>query len=492
MTGRQGAEMDETQIRGIVEQVLKKMMQGEMTLAPGAAQGVAPPAPKPAAPVTRGRGIFETVDQAVKASEEAFRVLNSSTLEQRAAIIAAIRKWGKENAREIAERTIKETGMGRIQDKLNKMFSSSDRTPGIEDLGIRAWSGDYGLTTEEMAPYGVIAAVTPSTHPVPTLINNSISMIAAGNAVVFAPHPAAKNVFLYALDLLNDAIMKAGGPENLIATMAEPGIEATQQLFNHPGTRLLVVTGGPGLVKAAMQVPKKVIAAGPGNPPVVVDETADIKQAVADIIEGGGFDNNILCIGEKEVFVVGSVFDLFMREMSLAGMALLDPRQIDALTKEAFLPGKGGEPLLNRDLVGRNASVLAERIGLKISDDVRLLFGETEPDHPFVMEEQMMPFIPIVRAPDAKRAIDLALAAEGQRYHTALIHSRNIANMHEMARRANTTIFIKNGSCLAGLGIGGEGTLSFTIATPTGEGVTTARTFTRSRRCTLKRYFHIV
>jgi aldehyde dehydrogenase len=486
------ADMNENQIRGIVEQVLKKMMTGEVKLASGAAQGIVPPALEPASQAFKGRGVFETVDQAVKASLEAFRILNSITLEQRGAIIAAIRKWGVANARDIAERTVKETGMGRVEDKLNKMFSSAERTPGLEDLQIQAWSGDYGLTTEEMAPYGVIAAVTPSTHPVPTLINNAISMIAAGNSVVFAPHPTSKNVFLHALDLINEAIMNAGGPENLLTTTAEPSIEGAQELFYHPETRVLVVTGGPGVVKAAMKVPKKVIAAGPGNPPVVVDETADIRQAVADIIEGAGFENNILCVGEKEIFVVNSVFDLFMREMSLAGMVLLERNQIETLAKLAFLPGRDGEPLLNRELVGRNASVLAEKLGINISDDIRLLYGETDANHIFVMEEQMMPFLPIVRVPDAKRGIDLAIAAEGQRYHTAMIHSRNIENMHDMARRVNTTIFIKNGSCLAGLGVGGEGTLSFTIATPTGEGVTTARTFTRRRRCALKRYFHIV
>ncbi len=488
------AELNESQLRGIVEEVLQKMMTGEQTVAPGAARTVIPqPALAPATSyVPRGRGIFDTVDKSVAAATEAFRVLNASTLEQRGKIIAAIRKCGTDNAREFAMRTIQETGMGRLEHKLNKMFSASERTPGIEDLETRAWSGDNGLTTVEMAPYGVIAAVTPSTHPVPTLINNTISMVAAGNAVVFAPHPAAKNVFLYAIGLINDAIVAAGGPENLLTTVAEPSIQSAQELFNHPDIPLLVVTGGPGVVKAAMKVSKKVIAAGPGNPPVVVDETADIHQAVADIIEGGSFDNNILCTSEKEIFVIDSVFDLFMREMALQGMVRLERPQIDALTKEAFIPGKGAEPVLNRELVGRNASVLAERIGLKISDDVLLLYGETDVDHPFVMEEQMMPFIPVVRVPDAKRAIELAVRAEGKRFHTALIHSRNIANMHGMACRVNTTIFVKNGSCLAGLGVGGEGTLSFTIATPTGEGVTTARTFTRSRRCALKRYFHIV
>lgn len=489
------AELNEGEIKGIVEDVLKKVMTGDIRLEKGSSCSV--PA-KQAVPLEsqtslqRGRGIFETVDDAIQASAEAFRVLNSMTLHQRGEIISAIRKCGIDNASDFAERTLRETGMGRLDHKINKMFTAAARTPGLEDLSVDAKSGDYGLTTEEMAPWGVIAAVTPSTHPVPTMINNAISMIAAGNSVVFAPHPGAKNVFLYALDMFNESIMKSGGPENLITTIAEPSIENAQKLFYHEGARLLVVTGGPGVVNAAMKVPKRVIAAGPGNPPVVVDETADIRQAVKDIIEGASFENNIICTAEKEIFVVDSVFDVFMKEMSVQGMVRIDSRQIGQLTKEAFTERPGKEPVLNRNLIGRNASVLAEKIGLKISNDVLLLYGETDAEHIFVMEEQMMPFIPVVRVPDFKRALDLAINAEGGRNHTAMIHSRNIEHMHEMARKVNCTIFVKNGSCLAGLGVGGEGSSSFTISTPTGEGVTTARTFTRRRRCTLKRYFHIV
>ena len=493
------AQINESDIRGVVENVLKRIMNGDAQVAPGAAKTVSPSPAQPQTSVRRsssnirfGRGTFETVDQAVDAAAEAFRVLNASTIEQRNKIIGAIRKCGKDYARDIAQRTLEETGMGRLEDKVAKTMTAAEGTPGTEDLGTHAWSGDNGLTTVEMAPYGVISAVTPSTHPVPTMINNAISMIAAGNSVVFAPHPGAKNVFLYALGLINDAIVQAGGPDNLLTCVAEPTIEKAQELFYHQGSRLLVVTGGPGVVSAAMKVPKKVIAAGPGNPPVVVDESADISQAVSDIIEGGGFENNILCTAEKEVFVVDRVFDVFMREMANQGMVKLESHQIDALANEAFQRGKGGNPVVNRKYVGRNASVLAEAAGVRVSDDVRLLFGETDANHVFVQEEQMMPFIPIVRVPDVNRAIDLAIEAEGGCLHTAMIHSRNISNMHQMARRVNTTIFVKNGSSLAGLGVGGEGTPTFTIATPTGEGVTTARSFTRSRRCTLKRFFHIV
>lgn len=487
------ANISDNEIKTIAEQVVDRLLR-EYKFRENETPKISPAESQTrTSAANKLRGVFETIDEAVKASTEAYRALSSISLEQRGAIIEAIRKVGVNNARLFSEMTVKETGMGRVEDKIAKHYGSSLKTPGIEDLHPQAWSGDNGLTLVEMAPWGVIGAVTPSTHPVPTLINNSISMIAAGNTVVFAPHPASKRVFAFALDKVNEAIISAGGPENLITTTYEPTIESANTMFYHKDIKLLTVTGGPGVVNAAMKVPKKAIVAGPGNPPVVVDETADIPQAVADIVEGASFDNNMLCIAEKEIFVVESVFNVFMREMEAQGQVRLDKGQIQTLAESAFIQkDKNKEPVLNRELVGKNASVLAERAGLKISDSVRTIYGETDAEHIFVMEEQMMPFLPIVRVPDVETGIKLSLIAERNYLHTALMHSRNIANMHNMAKRMNTTIFVKNGPCLAGLGVGGEGTLSFTIATPTGEGVTSAKTFVRLRRCALKRYFRIV
>ena len=337
-----------------------------------------------------------------------------------------------------------------------------------------AWTGDDGLTVVEMAPFGVIAAVTPSTHPVPTMVNNAISFIAAGNSAVFAPHPSAKDVSALGLQMLNRAITDAGGPPNLLVAVREPSIETAQSLFVHPGIDLVLVTGGGGVVKAAMQAPKRVIAAGPGNPPVVVDETADVEKAALGIIEGGGFDNNILCIGEKEVFAVQSVADDLMRHLKANHCVELDRSQIDALTKIAFPRDEKGDWMLNRDLVGRSAHVLAAQIGLNIAPDTELLIGEVENEHDFVQHEQMMPFVPIVRTPDVHTAIDWAIRAEQGYRHTAVMHSKNVENMTIMARRCKCTIFVKNGASSAGLGAGGEGYTSFSIATPTGEGCTSA------------------
>jgi len=476
--------LDETQIQSVVEQVVRSLV----------AEGSAP-----AVIASRARyegkgedGIFETLEDAVQAAVEAQRALEAQSLDQRRAIIASIRQEALVHAKGLAQKTLEETGMGRVPHKIQKFETVVQYTPGVEDLQPTAWTGDHGLTVVEMAPFGVVGAVTPSTHPVPTLVNNAISLISAGNSAVIAPHPAAKNVSALGLQMLNRAIISAGGPPNLLTTVREPSIETAQALFMHPDVALLLVTGGGGVVKAAMQAPKRVIAAGPGNPPVVVDETADIEKAALSIIAGGAFDNNILCIGEKEIFAVNSVADELKRHLLANQCVELDRQQIDALAKVAFPRDAKGDWSINRELVGRSPHVLAAQIGLNVAPDTELLIGEAEAGHDFVQHEQMMPFIPIVRTPDVHTAIDWAVQAEQGYYHTAIMHSKNVEYMTKMARLCRCTIFVKNGPSSAGLGAGGEGYTSFSIATPTGEGCTSARTFTRQRRCALIDYFRIV
>jgi len=494
--GSEVAEISEGEIQKIVESVLKSLGKesGRAAAEAPAAPAVAP-SPPPSPPVTGDYGVFERVDEAVAAAEAAFHELSAMTLVQRGEIIRAIRRTCETNAEDFSRRTVQETGIGRIDHKIEKHLAAARLTPGIEDLAQQAWTGDHGLTVVEMAPWGVIGAVTPSTHPVPTLTSNAIGMIAAGNSIVFGPHPRAKGVSAYAVKLYNQAVTAAGGPRNLVTTISNPTIEAAQQMFAHPRIRLLLVTGGPGVVKAAMNSGKRAICAGPGNPPVVVDETADLKKAARDVFAGATFDNNILCISEKEIFVVEQVFEEFKRNLVDCGSYELSSYQIEQLAKVAFNVDKGvgcANPVLNRDLVGKDASVLARAIGLSVDPGVQLLIGETPLDHVFVHEEQMMPFVPLVRARSVDEAIEMARRAEHGFGHTAIMHSRNVANMSKMAKIMNTTVFVKNGPSMAGDGLGGEGFMSFSIATPTGEGITSTRTFTRQRRCVLVDYFRIV
>jgi len=439
-------------------------------------------------------GVYPDLDGAVAAAAIAFRRLADLPLERRAALIAAMRQAALENAPLLARVAWQETGMGRAEDKTEKNLLVAERTPGPELLQARAWTGDRGLTLVERAPYGVIGAITPSTNPTSTILCNSIGMVSAGNAAVFNAHPSAKLCSAQTVQVLNRAIQRAGGPPDLITCPAEPTIDSAQQMMRHPAIRLLVVTGGPGVVREAMHSGKKAICAGPGNPPVVVDETADLEQAARDIIKGASFDNNVVCILEKEIIAVDAIADQLKAIMLHRGAVEISPWQLGRLMKiimaEDHGPGKHG--VINKAFVGKSPSVILREIGVNAGDEVRLVLAETDADHPLVWTEQLMPVMPLVRVPNADRAIDLAKAVEQGMGHTAAIHSKNLDILSRMAREMNVSIFVKNGPSLAGLGFGGEGFTSFSIASPTGEGLTSVLDFTRVRRCTLVDAFRII
>lgn len=436
-------------------------------------------------------GVFNALDDAVAAADRAQRALHC--LATRGKVIDAIRAAGEAHARELAEMAVEETGMGRVEDKILKNVSQARKTPGIECLKASVLTGDRGLTLIENAAWGVIASVTPSTNPACTVINNSISMVAAGNTVVFAPHPAAKRVSLRAVSLINEAVVAAGGPENVVTTVAEPNIETAQRLFKYPGINLLTVTGGEAVVhEARRHTDKRLIAAGAGNPPVVVDETADVAQAAKDIVWGASFDNNIICVDEKEIVAVDSIASALKTEMKKHRAVELSGDQVRRIEEVALVVGKDGKPAINRQWVGRDAAKIANAAGIDVPADTRLLFFEAIQDHPFAVLEQMMPVLPLIRVGSAREAIELAVKLEGGCRHTAAMHSKDLDNLDHMANAVNTSIFVKNGPCLAGLGFGGEGWTSMTISTPTGEGVTSAATFVRLRRCVLVDHFRIV
>ncbi|MFH1010456.1 MAG: aldehyde dehydrogenase family protein [bacterium] len=438
-------------------------------------------------------GIFATVDDAVQAAAEAQRQLMRLTLAKRDEIITSMRTVLREHAADLAKQAHAETGLGRVEDKIRKNLLAIEKTPGMEDLAPVARTGDRGLMLMEPAPYGVIAAITPVTNPTATIICNAIGMVAAGNGVVFNVHPNAQKVSIQNVHLINEAIVKVGGPPNLVSAIAAPTIESAQELMRHGGVRLLVVTGGPGVVKEAMNSGKRAICAGPGNPPIVVDETADIEKAARDIVIGASLDNNIICVDEKELFVVDSVADELTAAMSKQGAVCLDPVQRRQLERLIFTkmdaPGKPAE--VDKALVGKNAGVILSRLGIVAGDDLRLIVVEVEKSHPLVWTEQMIPVLPLVRVASADEGIDLAKEVEGGLRHTAVMHSRNIDNLSRMAREMDCSIFVKNGPGAAGLGFGGEGYCSFSIASPTGEGLTRPRSFTRERRCTLVDHFRI-
>ncbi|MFQ5893646.1 MAG: aldehyde dehydrogenase family protein [Nitrospinota bacterium] len=474
--------MTEAQVASIVEKVVRRLET------PPRAQ------PEPAAVGTEGPGIFATLDEAVSAAERAQRDLVALGLAVRVAMVEAMRRVCRENFESLARLAAEETDLGRIEDKVAKNRLVTERTPGPEFLTTEAFSDDAGLTIQERAPFGVLSAITPSTNPSSTIINNAIAMVSAGNAVVFNPHPGAVGVSRRTIALLNEAVAAAGGPPTCFTAVAEPTVETAQALMRHPTVAINVVTGSQAVVEEACRAGKRVIAAGPGTPPVVVDETAELNKAARDIVAGASFDNNIVCTDEKELFAVAAVADALKDRMKAHGAYELSPHQIGQLTRlvlEQEAPARTASTI-NRAMVGKDAQVLLGHIGVEVPETVRLILCETDRDHPFVWTELLMPILPLVRVADVDEAISLAVQAEHGFGHTAVIHSTDVAAMDRMARAMDTAIFVKNGPNYAGLGGDGAGYTSYTIATQTGEGLTTPYTFSRERRCTLVGAFRIV
>lgn len=470
-------QVNEAVIRNVVQEVLHQLLADGRTVGPVSGKSY------------QGRfGMFTDPAEAVAAAREAFDRLSEATLEDRRRIIAHIRRIAIEQCVELGTMEMEETKIGRLEHKIEKLKTLGERAPGVEFMRSEVFSGDHGLAVIEHGPFGVICAVTPVTHSLPTITGNAISMIAAGNTLVVNPHPSGKRVAAEGVRRYNQAIYRDLGIDNLIALITEPTIETANALFKHRDVALICVTGGPGVARAAMQQGKRAIVAGPGNPPVVVDETADLDRAARCIIQGAAYDNNLLCIGEKQVFVVQQVFDAMMAAMERAGAVRLNPAEIEALTKAAITTtGEAAEKhfVPVKEFIGKDAAVLARAAGKRIAPDVELIFGETDESNPFVAAEQMMPFLPFVRARDVDEAIEMARRSEHGFRHTAVIHSKNVSTMTKMGKIMDTTLFIKNGPSMAGLGIGGEGYCSYSIAGPTGEGVTTPLTFTRERRCSM-------
>ena len=487
--------LQESQIESIVQQVMSELRQGERVR--HGPMPEPPPVDRPPAtpaPLKHASNLFPDVDSAVQAAEQAFQQLHQLPLALREQMISHIRRISREHAQLLAGEAVQETGMGRMEDKTEKNLLNANKTPGTEFLPATVWTGDGGLTLVEYAPFGVIGSIIPSTNPTSTVICNTIAMVAAGNAVVFNAHPGAKGCSNHAVQLMNEAIVQAGGPANLVCGVAEPTIESAQALMQHKGVRILVVTGGIAVVRAAMASGKRAICAGPGNPPVVVDETADLEQAGRGIVRGGSFDNNVVCTSEKEVFAVDSIADELKRAMLRHGAYEIDNSQLERLMKSIFAepPQRGRHGVMNKAFIGKNAGVLLREIGINVGDEIRQVLVDVPTDHPLVLSEQMMPIMPVARVRSADEGIDLAKISEHGFRHTAVIYSKNIDNMSRMARVMDCSIFVKNGPSLAGLGSGGEGFCSFSIASPTGEGMTSPISFSRIRRCALIEAFRIV
>ena len=454
--------VNESMVQDIVKEVMAKM---QLASAP-----------------TGNHGVFQDMNEAIEAAKKSQKIVRRMSMDQREQIISVIRRKTRENAEILARMGVDETGMGNVPHKILKHQLVAEKVPGTEDITTQAFSGDRGLTLVEMGPFGVIGAITPCTNPSETVLCNTMGMFAGGNTVVFNPHPAAIKTSIYAVNMVNEASLECGGPDYIAVTVEKPTMETSAIMMKHPDIPLIAATGGPGVVTAVLSSGKRGIGAGAGNPPALVDETADIRKAAEDIVNGCTFDNNLPCIAEKEIVAVSSIADELMYYMlNEQGCYLINEEQQKQLTDVVL---KGGR--LNRKCVGRSAKVLLSMIGVDVPDNIRCItfFGEKE--HPLITEELMMPILGIVRVKDFEEGLATAKWLEHGNRHSAHIHSKNVDRITEYARELDTAILVKNGPSYAALGFGGESICTFTIASRTGEGLTSAKTFTKARRCVMQ------
>ncbi|MFI3169929.1 MAG: aldehyde dehydrogenase family protein [Faecalibacterium sp.] len=457
--------IQQSMIEDIVKQVVAQLDNAPATVASASGQ----------------HGVFADMNDAVAAAKKAQKVVHTMSLAQREKIITNIRKKTRENAEKLARMGVEETGMGNVPHKILKHQLVAEKTPGTEDITTTAWSGDYGLTLIEMGPFGVIGAITPCTNPSETILCNAMGMIAAGNTVVFCPHPAAVKTSLYALQLVNEASLEAGGPDNVAVSVENPTMDASAVMMKHKDISLIAATGGPGVVTAVLSSGKRGIGAGAGNPPALVDATADIQKAAKDIVDGCTFDNNLPCIAEKEVVAEESIIDELMYYMEREqGCYVIDEVQQRKLTDVVLAKGA-----LNRKCVGRDAKTLLGMIGVDAPQGTRCIIFKGPETHPLIAEELMMPILGVVPARDFTDALEKSVLLEQGNRHSAHIHSKNIDHITEYAKAIDTAILVKNAPSYAALGFGGEGYCTFTIASRTGEGLTSTSCFTKRRRCVM-------
>ncbi len=486
------SRLSESEVQAIIDRVKGRVAAAELASRTGPALRAGDELA--VSEVELGDGIHATIDQAVGAARSAFSSYRDMGLEKRKKIVEGMRSAMLREGEQLAYLAAEETGIGRAEDKVVKNRLVTTKTPGPEDLEPHVVTGDAGMMMTEYAPYGIIGSITPTTNPTSTIINNSIAMVSAGNAVVFNVHPNASQVSVENIKLLNRAITASGGPSNLITAIPHPTLESAREVMHHPDLRVLLVTGGPGVVKEALKTNKKVIAAGPGNPPAVVDQTADVEAAGRDIVLGASFDNNVVCTDEKTTIVVESVADRLIQSMTAGGAYRLKEHELKRLERVVFRemgpPNKPG--MVNPDLIGKSASKILSEIGITVDTDLRLVIAEVPSEHNLVWTEQMMPVMPVVRVQNVDDAIDLAVRSEHGFRHTASIHSTNVDTITRMARAMNCSIFVANGPNYSGLGEGGEGFTSFSIASPTGEGLSRPRHFARARRVTVVGALRIV
>jgi acetaldehyde dehydrogenase/alcohol dehydrogenase len=325
----------------------------------------------------------------------------------------------------LAKMAVEETGMGVIEDKVIKNhFASEYIYNSYKDektCGILSEDDEAGTITIA-EPMGVICGLIPTTNPTSTAIFKALISLKTRNGIIISPHPRARKCTCLAARLVLRAAVEAGAPADIIGWLEEPTLELTDLLMHHPAIRLILATGGPGMVQAAYSSGKPAIGVGSGNTPVVIDETADQTRAVASILMSKTFDNGMICASEQAVIAVDAIYDEIRDRFHRHGGYILNPKETDAVRKIIIVGGR-----VNAKIVGQAAPKIAEMAGIKVPATTKVLIGEATEismDEPFA-REKLSTVLALYRAKDFKDAVGMAgrLVAMGGMGHTSVLYT---------------------------------------------------------------------
>jgi acyl-CoA reductase-like NAD-dependent aldehyde dehydrogenase len=375
------------------------------------------------------------VEKAWAASEK-FR---SYSQEQIDAVVEAAATAAREHARRLAELAVEETGYGNARDKLAKNLLSADLLPrsmrGLKTVGVLRDCKDRKVV-EIAVPMGVIAAILPTTNPTSTAIYKILISLKAGNAVVLSPHPRARRCTCETAEVMYQAARSAGAPEAIIQCIESSSIEATNELMRHRRVAAILSTGGSGIVRAAYSSGKPAFGVGPGNVPVVIEESADIPEAVAKVVSGKSFDYGTLCSSEQSLIAQESLRVPILAALKQSKAFLCNAQQSQALEKLLLLPPKNS---VNPECVGQAAPKIARMAGFDVPADTAVLaveIGGVGKSHP-LSAEKLSPVLSLLFVKDFAAAMDAAEAVLrfGGLGHTCGIYSRNEDRTRQFAMR---------------------------------------------------------
>ena len=400
--------------------------------------------------------IDDLVEKAKKASEEYLK-LDQETVDN---IVKAMSMAGLEHHMELAKMAVEETKRGVYEDKITKnMFATEyiyhsikhEKTVGIIN------ENDEDDYVEIAEPVGIIAGVTPVTNPTSTTMFKSIISAKTRNVIIFGFHPSAQKCSVAAAQILRDAAIKAGAPENCILWIPEPSVLATRLLMNHPGVNLILATGGTGMVKAAYSCGKPALGVGPGNVPCIIEKTAKLRTSVNDLVMSKAFDNGMICASEQAVLVEKEIQNEFEELMKNAGCYFVNAKEKEKLKNTMFEWREDTGFKLKSDIPGKSSYEIAKLAGVEIPKDTKVIvvpedgIGE---EHPF-SKEKLSPVLTYYIVNSFEEAMDKAekLLEFGGLGHTAVIHSEDRDKILEFSEKMKAGRIIVNSPSTHG-GIG--------------------------------------